>query len=944
MRRIATSITIGLAWVVLPSSALAADPSDRPLVGPVPGWVLRSPVPKLDGPIGEAAIAVLQQDMQLRLTRDGTQAYTHSYVRVQTSQGLGALGNLTLGWKPGVTTLTVHRLRIISGGEITDLLAKDAPFTVLRREKGLDYATLDGVLTAVVQPEGLKVGDVVEIETTLDRREPVLANHPEGVLATAVDQPVGHVRLRALWDSSLPIRWQAGEGLPPVKERKAGGTSEIMIEADNQVPLLLPRGAPRRFRVARYLLATSYRSWQELSALFAPLYAKAETLRPDSPLKAEIARIAAASPDPVKRAETALALVQAQVRYVALAMNEGGLVPADADTTWQRRFGDCKGKTALLLALLHGLGIDAQPALASVAGGDGLNERLPEAGLFDHILVRATIGGKVYWMDGTRVGDRSLAAIQPPEFHWVLPVTSPGAALAAVMPPVPTRPYAVTTSRIDARAGLTLPAPMHAETIVRGDAATMMRLGFANMSPEQRDRALRGNWTREFDFLSVKTVSASYDEASDEEKLVVDGTATLDWKRGYYLVEAADLGYNADFARRDGLHVDAPFEVDFPSYERSEQVILLPNNGQGVVAPDVELERTIAGVAYRRHAEIKDGVYTIIASRQSVAPEFAAKDAPAAQAALRELNQKRAIVRMTNAYLGTRGEGDAVLAATPQTANDHLRRAGIFNQRGDPKSAIVEYDRAITLDPKLSIAYQFRAGSKIGALDDGKNGADDVAKAIELMPDAPMPRLMHAHLLARTGKPADALAEIDRWIDRAPTDLKGNFLSERAHTHAMLGHDDPALVDSAAALKLQPANIPLYLMRANIFARTGQSDKAVAEAAAVTAANPTNDYAYVNAGAIYRRFHRDAEAAEAFATALKLRPSIYAYLTRADNRPADDLAGRRADIEAAAKLDPNDNVVAFARIFMPRRWRQAIRCSSASRPMRKQGITAGSHT
>jgi transglutaminase-like putative cysteine protease len=53
----------------------------------------------------------------------------------------------------------------------------------------------------------------------------------------------------------------------------------------------------------------------------------------------------------VARAEAALALVQDRVRYVALAMGAGGYVPADAAETWSRRYGDCKGKTALLLVV-----------------------------------------------------------------------------------------------------------------------------------------------------------------------------------------------------------------------------------------------------------------------------------------------------------------------------------------------------------------------------------------------------------------------------------------------------------------------------------------------------------------------------------------------------------------------------------------------------------------
>ena len=116
------------------------------------------------------------------------------------------------------------------------------------------------------------------------------------------------------------------------------------------------------------------------------------------------------------------------MRYAFVGMNLGGYVPAAADVTWQRRFGDCKGKSVLLLALLHQLGIEAEPVLVSTGLGDGLDQQLPML-TFDHAIVRAQIGGKVYWLDGTRTGDRALDDIAIPNFRWVLPLRPTGAKL-----------------------------------------------------------------------------------------------------------------------------------------------------------------------------------------------------------------------------------------------------------------------------------------------------------------------------------------------------------------------------------------------------------------------------------------------------------------------------------------------------------------------------------
>jgi len=55
---------------------------------------------------------------------------------------------------------------------------------------------------------------------------------------------------------------------------------------------------------------SDFASWPDVSKRFWPLYAQAATLAPTSPLRGEIAKIAAASPNPITRAEAALRLVE----------------------------------------------------------------------------------------------------------------------------------------------------------------------------------------------------------------------------------------------------------------------------------------------------------------------------------------------------------------------------------------------------------------------------------------------------------------------------------------------------------------------------------------------------------------------------------------------------------------------------------------------------------
>src|SRR3546814_9438682 len=83
--------------------------------------------------------------------------------------------------------------------------------------------------------------------------------------------------------------------------------------------------------------------------------------------------------------------------------------------------------------LLARLGIEAEAVLANNSGGDdGLDERLPNPGMFDHVLVRARIDGKTYWLDGTLPPVAGPGATPAIAYRWILPLTEAGGALEKI--------------------------------------------------------------------------------------------------------------------------------------------------------------------------------------------------------------------------------------------------------------------------------------------------------------------------------------------------------------------------------------------------------------------------------------------------------------------------------------------------------------------------------
>jgi TPR repeat protein len=630
------ALSLGLA--LMSSAAWAGD---QPTYGPPAAWVKPIAVPTAGSTADGAPAQVLLYDVQGRLGRDGDSYFVEKANKILAPQGLATVGTLTETWDPDTEDLTIHHVHVIRGDTVIDALAGGQKLLVLRRENKLELAMLDGRLTATFEPEGLQVGDVVDFSYTLTHHDPALKGRSEDFEGLGFAGVAKQVFWREVWPASKPIRWRSTEGVAAPKIiNTADGTELVFDMRDIETPKP-PKGAPARFFELGSVEFSQFTDWAQLSGLLAPLWDKATTLPPNSPLRAEVAKIAAASPDPKVRATAALRLVEDQTRYVFLGMNDGGLVPADADQTWARRFGDCKGKTALLVALLRALSIEAEPALVSTTFGDGMDERLPMASWFDHAIVRAEIGGKTYWLDGTRIGDRGIDDLTIPFYHWALPVRASGASLIKLMPPPLAQPGYDAVLKVDASGGPDAPAPTQIDSVYRGEAAVKLRQTLASVDKSDRDRFLRDFWTKSEPWLEVRGVGEYDDPATGAPHITADGMGKLSWTSSadgsrFLRVPNTALGANVTFKRQPGPFQDAPYTVAFPFYSRQVWRITLPTGGTFLLV-GTDVDKTLAGTQMRRVSRIDAGVLTVESTLNAIEPEFPSSEAEADGAALRAL-------------------------------------------------------------------------------------------------------------------------------------------------------------------------------------------------------------------------------------------------------------------------------------------------------------------
>ncbi|HEX5185096.1 MAG TPA: DUF3857 domain-containing protein [Allosphingosinicella sp.] len=898
--RFFTYLLLALASLAAaPASAAPDDGAQAPVLAPAPDWVQPVAIPAPNPALMDRPLQALLISTQNRYLKDGTREYSAEIAtRVQTAEGLTALGNVVIPWQPQRSILIVHKVRILRDGKEIDLLEDGQQFTVLRRENNLEGAMLDGVLTAALQPEGLSVGDVLDVAWTIRLKPDAIPFRAENLTFLSHGLPIRHLRYRELWQDGLDVRWAATDLMGKPKVTKTGWGTELVLDRTDAEGPELPGDAPRRFLVPARLEISGYSDWAEISRIMAPLYDQAAQLDADSPLKAEIGRIAALGPDPKMRAMAALRLVQDKVRYFALAMGDGGYVPARADRSWARKFGDCKGKTVLLLALLKGLGVDAEPVLVNAETGDLLGVRLPQVGAFNHVIVRARIGGRSYWLDGTRLGDRDIEALASSPFGWGLPVRAAGAALEKLPLTPPAQPLSDASVTYDASRGFEAAVPVSGRIVFRGDVATQIRVSAAQKGASEMKDQIAPYIPGPTAADDIQQIDVKNDDSAGTTIVTFSGKVRMIWDQAPGS-DAQRFGFNdaivewkANFKRPD-KYKDVPFALDFPTYLAGTETVILPQGGQGFTIDGRDLVRDVDGAHIERHLTLAGGRAVARSTFRIMQTELAAKDGLAGATALQEVNADHAYVRAPVGYEASASERAAIIASQPVTAEDYVSRGYELLQAERLGDALADFDKAASLSPEWGrpVANRALVLVEMGKLDDADAA---LRKAETIGGDDFVTWQAQGLLRLAQGKPAEALDAFNRSL---ALDADNDYtLGRRAAAYEQLGRFDDAAADVERVLKLKPKDEWALGEAARLDGRRGKEAEAVAAADRLIATESGEDAigGYMLKATLLTRFGHEADARPVWAKALAIADQALAGARETDRRFA--LANLRIDL------------------------------------------------
>ncbi len=627
-----------LAVVLLLSAAGSAAAVRDYAVGPAPSWVLPASAHARPAPAKEISAGAYWRvvDYQVRVERNTTEEYHRFAIELLNERGVEDNAQIALDFDPTYQSLIVHHVSIRRGATRADALGS-ARASVLQREKDLENRIYDGSKTLNLVLADVRVGDVIEYSYSLRGRNPVFGKRFYDSYSMGWADPVAFLRLRVLHPPGSDIRYKvhAGNAQPVVRDQ--GDQREMLWEMADVPGRIAEDDRPGWHVLYPYIQLSEARSWNEVGrwahALFQAYTPGGETLLARSGL-ADARKLPAG-----ERTLRSLRFVQQQIRYTGIAIGPGSHQPANPGVVLERRFGDCKDKSLLLVHLLRALDVEADTALVNNYRGRSLDALLPSPLAFNHSVVRARVDGRDYWLDPTMAPQGGgLDDVYQPDYGFALLVAADTTELVRMPAARAAAPLQEVHDVFDLRAGLSKPGTLTVTSRYLGREADRIRARFAGSSRAQIESDYLNFYARSYPVEAIGSMEVRDDLQANRLQVIeryrlasafqdaTEGGKEL-YVRGYSLDEFVRKPDTP--VRRSPLAISHPVNVRHVVEVRLPEAWNLADESGEVLDPAFEFRA-------RRHYDAREELLRLEYSYRSLSDHVAA---PALGAYLAKLDK-----------------------------------------------------------------------------------------------------------------------------------------------------------------------------------------------------------------------------------------------------------------------------------------------------------------
>ena len=363
----------------------------------------------------DADIVLVDEHVDTVYQADGTYVTTEEdWKKALTERGRRSLSTLSIGYSLRYGKGEILLVEIIDAeGKVRAVdFASTLKEATDNSSTGANiYDPLDKVLSCSIP--GIKIGETLHVKTRRTVTKSRVKDQWADMEIFESTMPIVRTSVRIDGPISRPLKNIA------VRNPLGNVVSSVVTNGDRIVyswtvknsPQMFPEPAmPPYWTQGQNLRVSTAANWQELSKWYwdvsVPHLEKTNAAMTNK--VEEIMASAGANATAIEKVRAMYKFVSQEIRYMGLTMEDTspGYAPHDVDLTFDNRYGVCRDKAALLVAMFRIAGFESYPVLISVSAAKMDNE-VPTP-FFNHAVVAVKMDGDYILMDPTDESSRDL--------------------------------------------------------------------------------------------------------------------------------------------------------------------------------------------------------------------------------------------------------------------------------------------------------------------------------------------------------------------------------------------------------------------------------------------------------------------------------------------------------------------------------------------------------
>lgn len=329
----------------------------------------------------ETLAAYEKRIVNININKDGSFEEVEEYtILIKSQQAVDAWSQADISFSSDHQTLEIlDAYTILPDGQ--KVKVADNAIRTVDDELSSGAAMFSDLKHKIIIFPNVKVGAKIYYKTKLVEHTPTYPNH---FLYSQYFNPAiqfDHVEMNFTYPKSMPMQVEARE-VSSQRTETANTISYRFVFQQSKIRLSEPAQVSLvDFAPAIYL--STFKDYLEYGQAYeARAKDKAKVTKNVQQLANDITK---EMTDRKAQARALYNWVSREIRYVAIYMGNGGVVPHAADDIIRNRYGDCKDKNTLLIALLNAKGIEASSAVINSGNAYSL-PIIPVFTPFNHVI------------------------------------------------------------------------------------------------------------------------------------------------------------------------------------------------------------------------------------------------------------------------------------------------------------------------------------------------------------------------------------------------------------------------------------------------------------------------------------------------------------------------------------------------------------------------------